>query len=151
VCEEGSGWRTNSLYLMFSSKLSFVPSFLLDWSISAHAHTCMAPYKKQTLRENSNFSCVKIFVVRFLSGACRAFCTGRTAKKRRTVKNSLPCVFSIAHDKLFFFQRSLTPLAPRGKWFFLFPLQCVSKKRMTKRCLCCAFLLWRAENYIHVI
>jgi hypothetical protein len=46
VRQEADGVQTRYIWY-FSYKRSFVRSFLLDWSISAHAHTCMAAYEKQ--------------------------------------------------------------------------------------------------------
>jgi hypothetical protein len=75
-----------------------------------------------SLRENPSLPCVKIFAVRFLSGARQrgylpcVFSIAHGEKKRSAKKiicralslntrqrNSLPCVFFLAHDKQFFY------------------------------------------------
>jgi hypothetical protein len=98
---------------------------------------------------NPSLPCVKIFAARFLSGArqrllCRAFYTGRTTNKKRTVKNSLPCVFcgthgkplsspcvfSIVHGKLFFLP---TPVNTEGETDFFVPFAVRLQKNARQR------------------
>jgi hypothetical protein len=55
---------------------------------------------KNALQENRALPCVKIFEL-----LCRAFYTGRTAKRKRTGKNCLPCVFWDARQTLEFAMR----------------------------------------------